>query len=815
MTTGASRDDRSIEAIRHALDGTAMLFVGSGVGFLAKDAAGDALPDGRKLSSLLHNAVGIESGRHTLQRISQYAFDKLGADNFLSILKSKLKSSNIDDRLKLLYNTKWQRIYTTNYDDVIENSRRGVSLVSSFTLQDSPETAPNGAIVHLNGYIDALKPDKFNKDAILTDVSYSINEFQDSDWARQFLVDIRTSRSIIFVGYNMSDLDIVRLLLEDSDIAKKTIIYVSPSTDEIDLATLRQYGSVHTGGFDELFNDFEAVSNNYVPVEAAIFTELRKLDVRDFESKASSADIVYRQLVYGRVAEREYLLSENPLPGVSYIGKRTQLSQALEKVDRGDARDIFIHGELASGKSCACLIAAQHFLSTGHEVYIASKGRQLVADLERVATRDGFVCVIFDGYGSFIDEIKAYSARRKPTHKIVLSERTVSHELIAGVIERSNGFGPATECYLGWITEPDLENFSELINYAGLWSERAGLSAAGKVSFLRNELGGSLYLTLLEVIRSQRVQDEIRRLLDPLKFDRKATLIFISAFIVNTLGFRFEINEWQNFFQIDSIRRIVRNYNEQFSNFISVHGNELTPRSGLLSTHILKNFASDNDIVDCLYSLFKAAVKGENFDPNLAELRVELMRYGAIEPMLGEDRKHEMVIDYYNKIRSVGDTVNNSDYWLQLGIASTSFNDLTGAQIAFDNAYARERKKTYPLLRRIDNYYSRFEMKKAVAEIDSAKAFELFYNANIRLTKQIFEDNNRHYPFKTSREFVGVAARHYDKWSLDQQNQFLDMMRDVRKRAIRYQNNHGNVSSDVAFLIKETAALLARLGIES
>lgn len=814
MQVQTADDSRSDEALRHVLDGTAMLFVGSGVGFLSKTADGEKLPTGKALADLLHTEVKIEPGRHSLQRISQHVFRKLGADRLLSVLRQRLKVLEVDPRLKAIYNAPWQRIYTTNYDDAIELSRRGSSLVSSFTLQDDPMRAPRGAIVHLNGFIDAIVPASFDQDAILTDTSYSINEFQESSWARQFLIDVRTSRSIVFLGYSMSDLDIVRVLLADPDVRDRTLIYVSPDTDEVDIDTLSSYGIVRTGGFDDLHNRFVNVSESYVPVKNAVFSELRQISVHDFVQDVSPAEAVYRQLVYGRVAEREFLLSEKPVADVSYIGSRSQLTGALQLVDRGVGRDIFIHGELASGKSCACLLAAKHFINNDHEVYIASHGPSLSSDLERLAARATPVCVIFDGYGSFIDEVKAYSARRSPMHKMVLTERTVSHDLIAGVIERSPGFGPSVECYLGRIEESDLSNFSDLINFAGLWGDRSGLGRAGKTTALRTDLKSSLYLALLEVIKSQKVQEDIKRLLTPLTYDRKALLVFISAFIVTGLGFKFEINDWQTFFKIDSIRRLIRSYPEQFTNFMSVRGDELAPRSGLLSTFILKTFAKDSDIVDCLHSLYKAAAEGEDYDPILADLRIELMRYGAVERMISDDNKHTAIISYYNEIRSVRDTVNNADYWLQLGIASTSHNDLDNAQIAFDNAYQREKRKDRPLLKRIDNYYARFEMKKAVAELDSDKAFSLFFDANSLLSKQIFDDNNRHYPFKTSREYVGVAARHYDKWTVEQQSLFLDMMRDVRRRAIAFRESKGDISSDVSFLIKETATLLIKLNAD-
>lgn len=713
--------------------------------------------------------------------------------------------------MQSIYRAPWQRIYTTNYDDAIELSRRGEAIVSAFTLSDDPISAPPGAICHLNGYIGSINPSSFDEDAVLTDTSYSINEFSNSPWARQFLVDVRTSRSIIFLGYSMSDLDIAKILLSDPDVRYRTIIYVSPETDEVDIDTLSTYGVVKTGGFDDLYDRFKILSESYIPVTNAVFNELRQVTISDFRHEFPAATSVFQQLVYGQVAEKEFLLSEEPIEGVQYIGSRSQLSSALNSIAAGTGRDLFIHGELASGKSCACLLAAKSFIGSGHEVYVASHGPQLIKDLERLAYRDKPICVIFDGYGSFIDEVKAYASRRQPTHKMILTEKTISHDLLASVIENAAGFGPSVECHLNRIEEADLANFADLINFAGLWGERAGLSKSGKISALRADLSGSLYRTLLEVIKSEKVQEEIKRLLTPLTFDRKALLIFVSAFIVNALGFKFEINDWQNFYRIDSIRRIFRVYKEQFENFVSVGGDQLAPRSGLLSSHILKAFVSDTDIVDCLHSMYKAAYEGEKYDPHLADLRIELMRFRSVDQMLSGKCNHRMIVDYYNRIRSVGNTVNNSDYWLQLGIASTSYNDLPEAQRAFDNAYEREKKKRSPNLKRIDNYYSRFEMKKAVAETDSGKAFDLFYAANDRLSKQMLADNNRHYPFKTSREYVGVAARHYDKWDESQKSLFLDMLKDVRRRAISFRESRGDVSPDVAFLIKESAVILSKL----
>ena len=72
--------------------------------------------------------------------------------------------------------------------------------------------------------------------------------------------------------------------------------------------------------------------------------------------------------------------------------------------------------------------------------------------------------------------------------------------------------------------------------------------------------------------------------------------LFICSFIVNVLGFRFSINDWQTVFDGQWVRRVMRQYTEQVRHFLSLQGDTIFPRAGVLSSHILKTFV-DDDIV--------------------------------------------------------------------------------------------------------------------------------------------------------------------------------------------------------------------------
>lgn len=230
-----------------------------------------------------------------------------------------------------------------------------------------------------------------------------------------------------------------------------------------------------------------------------------------------------------------------------------------------------------------------------------------------------------------------------------------------------------------------------------------------------------------------------------------------------------------------------------------------------MSAHILNTFADDDLIRECLVELYERAARSEQSDPEFVSLRIALTRYGSVEPVFAGTKKGENISRYYDDIRVYGNTRNNADYWLQVGIAATIHEDLQRAEHAFENAYARERAKTRPNLRKIDNYFSRFQMRKAVDALDHDAAFRLFIEANERLKKQMFLDVNRHYPYKTGRYYTDVAATHYNHWNEAKQSRFVAEAKAIREKAYEWRQSKSEFSADVEILIRETTNLLSKM----
>ena len=290
--------------------------------------------------------------------------------------------------------------------------------------------------------------------------------------------------------------------------------------------------------------------------------------------------------------------------------------------------------------------------------------------------------------------------------------------------------------------------------------------------------------------------------------DVDARNFFTTAFITSVLGLNFWINDWQSFYKLKNVREIIKKHYEQVGHFIEMNISQIRSRPGVTSLYMLRNYIDDGTITDSLIDIYEAAVLNTHGDSEFEAAKHDLVKYSTIEPLFPEKNKLANLVTYYEAIRPIGDTRDIADYWLQYGIACNIHSDFDRAQTAFDNAYARERSKRSPNTKKIDNYYARFQIEKAVYINDSEEAYRLFRSGAITLMKQIFAADNRHYPFKAGRSLAALAGKHYDHWNPSQRKVFLSDCRGLRDKAILWRDKNRVPQIDVDVLIKEANIIL-------
>ena len=220
------------EALRHALDGNAVLFLGAGFSDGAQNKLGAGFPMAGELSKLLMQSLG-ESEDLPLSTASEYYKKIKGRVGLLQFLEDHLNATTVTEQHKSFCRVKWRRIYSTNYDDVFEKAcdEAGVR-VESFALSSSVNdiNIPDGKLqcVHLNGYLPTCNVANVDDQLTLSDTSYATGKFLGSPWRPILIDDFRSAKAIIFVGYSLSDLDVKRVLVAQA-VRSKTVFVTKPN----------------------------------------------------------------------------------------------------------------------------------------------------------------------------------------------------------------------------------------------------------------------------------------------------------------------------------------------------------------------------------------------------------------------------------------------------------------------------------------------------------------------------------------------------------------------------------------------------------
>lgn len=110
-----------LEKIYQAIiTGRAMLITGSGAHMTALGMNGEKFPSGVALAERLYKSAGIVNPEnpYDLQDAADSYLETKSSDELIAELKKVLYVSKVQKEHEILYGQDWQRVYTTNYDEV-------------------------------------------------------------------------------------------------------------------------------------------------------------------------------------------------------------------------------------------------------------------------------------------------------------------------------------------------------------------------------------------------------------------------------------------------------------------------------------------------------------------------------------------------------------------------------------------------------------------------------------------------------------------------------------------------------------------------
>ena len=173
----------------------------------------------------------------------------------------------VADHHRVIMGMQWKRVYTTNYDQVVERASQesGYSRDAMILSDDFETNGKTTICVHLNGYIERLNADKLDSEFKLTDRSYSCDALVGNPWFEFMVNDFEAASAIVVIGYSMQfDVDIKRLLSAPG-ISKKVVFIDAPGIDEISKGLIESYGTCYPIGIQKFAEEIEEAKKEYVP----------------------------------------------------------------------------------------------------------------------------------------------------------------------------------------------------------------------------------------------------------------------------------------------------------------------------------------------------------------------------------------------------------------------------------------------------------------------------------------------------------------------------------------------------------------------
>ncbi|MCC8171417.1 MAG: SIR2 family protein [Parabacteroides sp.] len=784
------------EAITHILSGNAILFTGSGFSRGATNLLGEENPKtGNELTAMFYQRCGITENDYDLKNASQLFQEEHGESELITVLRKEYTITSVSPDQELVASLPWRRIYTTNYDNVLEfSAHKSRKLLSPVTITERIDQYKDKRTfcVHLNGYIERLNSNTLRNEFKLTNASYLTSDFLKSAWVDLFRHDIQNAKAVFFIGFSCdNDLDISRIISEHT-VADTLFFIVREGESKLAVKKLQRYGNVHDIQLSGLADRIREVMEDYTDGETG-FSEPRSFIkcTTDF-LVPSIKDIDLLDLFYkGTIKDNLIHYSLMDAPKYPYYIKRKQIQEVIDYMKNG-GRNILIHSDLGNGKTLFIHGLADELVRNGHEVYIFKKNFPQTSDeIESLCTYKPKAVIIIENYSQNLDVLKRLALFRTDETTVIVTERSMLNDTYYPALENYL-FGTATNYItknLNLLSYEEIGQIVRLLNQYGLWGNVAGQSEERRTQIFLNDYNGSFRLFLLALLDSPDIKKRFTDLLLSIKNINesyfRATLLILAA---NLFGFNLDFNDLLNILDDELLENPAFYNNDNLMEIIDFNEQKLLVRSSILAESLLKKNNFHDDLIELLIDVVKK-LDTRLYDKNSYTIIKSIASFSRLQIVfnLNENPAFKPVIlSFFEEIKTTYYAKKNPHFWLQYAIARLSSRDYPIAKQYFDTAYGYAKSASDFDTYQIDNHYARYLIENEIINGAPDTCMEVFIQVHTILSNKSDANSNRHYPIRVAINYGRFYEIFYKTLKEADQAVFILSCKEILDRIDQY-----------------------------
>ena len=733
------------EVFEKVKSGRAVLITGSGAHMKAIGADGKEFPSGPQLSERLYHKCGIYSPDDPgdLQDSSETFLEMYSATELAEFLKTNLYVKKITKAQKDLYRIQWQRVYTTNYDEVPRLATADDRTYVPVTLDTEyePRLINERLCVYLNGYLNNLTDDKVISELKLTGKSYLVADYiENSQWGAIFNSDIESSACVIIVGLSLNyDLDIKRFIC-NAQIKDKVFFVNKADISEDKKRKLGRYGNVLSLGIEEFTQQYnEYVLKNPIVADDPIFYQSFVHYTPVYSLSAATTAEVHSFLLLGNY---------DKVPNIWYkhngkylnVVNRTQIDYAVNLLVNGK-KVLYIHANLGNGKTIFIEELKQRLHGLGYEIFtLATEYPNFIhEEIRQITQIKGKRIVIIENYFNFTKVIEEFGRYELHDVHFIFSARSAMREIrIVDVTKFLKlNEGEAEFIDLNKLDTSEISNLRLIFEHNGLWG-RLSRHKAKQYSELKNRNKGNMEFQsiLINTIHAESMRRRFKmtiRNIKEMSGDYYNALVL--ALLVKTMSLNISATDIGRIIGINIAMEANFVSNSDVKEILDFSSGkaDYNIKSAVTAKFILQELDCDDAILNVLSQVAKYANRYYKTEQYNSVLR-NIISYSHVKTFLGTRNREAFLIRYYDGVKNLEYYKQNSFYWLQYSIACTNVKRYDLAQTFIDNAYEYFRTTDIVVPFQIDTQQAILNMLK-IEENVSAEIPELFDKAHKLLMK--------------------------------------------------------------------------------
>lgn len=701
------------EAIKKALNGDAVLFLGSGASVGTPNIGGDKMLIGSAL------AKKLQPDTTDLQQATELFIDEQnengndGEQELINFLIKEFRCNSTLTEHKELVDIKWKRIYTTNYDDIIESAykEKAITIKSATLSSDIKESINNNdlTILHINGYINSITKSKLNDEFKLSSYSYNTDQFTNSQWGALFKNDLNSYSTTIFIGFSMGyDLDIRRIV---NTINKdKCIFIVHDKESEANIKTLRKYGEVYPIGLSGFVDMINEIKKDYIPSNAVdlVLSNFEMVESPKPLSAANDKQVIQYYLTGIRSDELYYIEKGN----YKSVVFRDCVEKIINDITSG-TKAVFIHSDIGNGKSEIIEQVCMKLPNTYQKYRLIDENQKINIEIEAICNNGKKNVIVIENFFDYYDVLKNFNIYNCNDNIIfIFSARTSIYR------SRSEKFEiESCSVYdINSLTNNEISQIERVFSTYGFYPPEKDIPLP---QYIKNNCNKRLQSLLIDVMDNVTINNSLWNVCqNKLDSEYKYYKLILFLIVTKLMALNFNINDILDLLKINSFDYSF-DKEEDLYEIIDRSSYKISIKSPILCLWILSKKKCIDDIIELLIDTAKVADCGFNANPKYRNYLINLLSFKHLKfvlevSSLNQIQKLDKINRLYGELKELTYYKKQYFFWLQYAISALELKDYEGAKLHFRAAYRYLPDKMTPY--EINNQYARLKMELLLKE---------------------------------------------------------------------------------------------------